>query len=328
MRVRAASRLHFGLLNLASAASWTNLSGEAAIPARRFGGVGLMIQEPALELTVLRGREWSANGPLAALALDYAKRFASSVQPKNIGPHSVAIHKAPRQHAGLGIGTQLGLSVAHALARSEAIDFDPTELTRRIGRGVRSALGIHGFRVGGLLVEGGKKSSADIAPLVARLDFPPDWRIVLAIPSEATGIHGTKETDAFATLGAQKHERAASETLCRLVLLGMLPALVERDLLAFSESLYDFNVRVGELFAPVQGGRYAHPMTAAIVSFLRSAGVRGVGQSSWGPTAFAILPDESQAEFWASRLRGKFDLETCEVTVTRGCNLGASIHSS
>ena len=85
-------------------------------------------------------------------------------------------------------------------------------------------------------------------------------------------------------------------TLCRLVLLGMLPALAEHDLEAFGEALYDFNCRAGEPFAPVQGGVYAGPRIAEVVAFVRQQGVRGVGQSSWGPTVFAVTEDEAGAE--------------------------------
>ena len=51
---------------------------------------------------------------------------------------------------------------------------------------------------------------------------------------------------------------------CRLVLLGMLPALVERDFDSFGEALYDFNRRVGEMFRPWQGDLYAHPRVSAV----------------------------------------------------------------
>ena len=47
--------------------------------------------------------------------------------------------------------------------------------------------------------------------------------------------------------------------------------------------------RVGDYFAPAQGGRYASPAVAAVVARLRARGVRGVGQSSWGPTVFAVV---------------------------------------
>ncbi len=111
--------------------------------------------------------------------------------------------------------------------------------------------------------------------------------------------------------------------LCRLVLLGLLPALAQDDFCAFGEALYDFNARVGEVFAPVQGGRYASPRSAEIVAFVRQQRIRGVGQSSWGPTVFALTEHEMQAQELAHRLRERFGLGPNEVVVTKASNQGA-----
>ena len=45
----------------------------------------------------------------------------------------------------------------------------------------------------------------------------------------------------------------------------MLPALMERDLEAFGNALYDFNRRVGNLFKPWQGDVYGHPIVGEII---------------------------------------------------------------
>jgi predicted sugar kinase len=82
----------------------------------------------------------------------------------------------------------------------------------------------------------------------------------------------------------------------------MLPALNEGDLTAFGEALYEFNVLAGEAFAAEQGGLYVNPCVAEAVHALRSLGVRGVGQSSWGPTVFALVADVDQAEFILRRM--------------------------
>jgi beta-ribofuranosylaminobenzene 5'-phosphate synthase len=325
IRVRTPSRLHFGLVSFTFDEYWSNLLGEHVLPARRFGGVGLMVQEPGVQLTVERAPRWSAHGPLAERAVHFAQLFRESYPPGIIRPHQIVIEKAPIEHAGLGTGTQLGLAIGQALARAHEIrGVDAVALARRAGRGVRSALGIHGFAAGGFLVEAGKRSSTDVSPLIARVEFPDTWRVLLVIPSGAAGIHGEKETAAFASL-SKKAMPTVTEILCRLVLLGLLPALREQDFLAFSEYLFDFNVRVGETFGSVQGGRYGHPRTAAIISFLRKKGIRGVGQSSWGPTVFALAPDEAEAMKWAGRLKEEFSLDCDEVLITRACNVGAVI---
>ena len=71
----------------------------------------------------------------------------------------------------------------------------------------------------------------------------------------------------------------------------MVPALIEKDLEVFGEAVYDFNARVGEAFAPVQGGIYADSRIADVIGFVRRQGARGVGQSSWGPAVFAVVDD-------------------------------------
>jgi beta-RFAP synthase len=111
--------------------------------------------------------------------------------------------------------------------------------------------------------------------------------------------------------------------LCRLVLLGLLPALAERDLDAFGEALYDFNRRVGVGFAPVQGGSYASPRIAELVSFVRGEGIRGVGQSSWGPTVFAVTSDDDRARSLKERICTRFGLDESEVIITHANNRGA-----
>jgi predicted sugar kinase len=92
---------------------------------------------------------------------------------------------------------------------------------------------------------------------------------------------------------------------------------------AFGEALYDFNLRAGEAFANVQGGFYASPRIAEAVEFIRSEGVYGAGQSSWGPTVFAIAETQEEADALAEKLRVQFSLGPDRIFVTPACNTGA-----
>jgi predicted sugar kinase len=85
--------------------------------------------------------------------------------------------------------------------------------------------------------------------------------------------------------------------------------------------LHELNARVGEAFVALQGGVYGNP---AAVEFLRRQGVRGVGQSSWGPTVFGIVEDSDQAKALAYRL-GQTLSQASSVMVTRARNGGAEI---
>ena len=309
IQVRAPSRLHFGLLSLpATEGLW----------ARQFGGVGLMVEEPGVRVSLQSAENWSAEGPLAERALAYAKKIALSLS----SPHRfhLKVEASAAEHVGLGTGTQLGLAVARAFALACGHEkLDGVELACRLARGKRSALGIYGFDRGGFLVEGGKGPNSTIAPLIAHCHFPEDWRIVLIVPKGEMGNYGIAEEEAFARLKC-----GPADALCRLVLLGMLPALVEVDLPAFGEALYEFNRRVGEVFRPIQGGIYAHPRSAAIVEFMRGQRISGVGQSSWGPAMFAIV-ESDRAEALAGVLREHFNFSPAEVVMTRASKTGAEV---
>ncbi len=327
IRVRAASRLHFGLFappaGEAPAGFWPNVHGEDVLPVRRFGGVGLMVQAPGLEVRAAPAEAWSADGPLADRALAFAQQFARTVPAAR--PHRLCVADGAPEHMGLGTGTQLGLAVARALAASHGLDLPAEELARRVGRGRRSALGVYGFARGGFLVEAGKRAAEPVAPLVARQDFPEDWRFVLVLPPWGQGLHGSAEGRALAGLHDRPWPLAQTEALCRLVLLGMLPALAERGLRGFGEALYDFNRRVGEAFRPVQGGPYTHPRAAEVVEFVRQQGVPGVGQSSWGPALFGVVGDEEHAADLRRRLCERFGLAAGDVLITQACNRGADV---
>src|ERR1700730_6080688 len=116
VRVTTPSRLHFGLFRLLTEQSDLDRVGSGALAARHFGGVGLMIDKPGIEVSVVPAKTWSATGPLADRALAYAQTFLRN--SPELGPQAFTLtveHCAP-EHVGLGTGTQLALAVAKALA--------------------------------------------------------------------------------------------------------------------------------------------------------------------------------------------------------------------
>lgn len=288
-RVTAPSRLHFGLLGLPGGADhWPGLDGRPGLPVRHFGGVGLMVDRPGLAIRVAPADEWQAHGPLAERALAFARRVVGTLPPPERRPFAVTVEHAPAEHTGLGVGTQLGLAVARGIAvQSGHRGWSAVELANRAGRGERSAIGVHGFDRGGLIVEAGKLPGEEVSPLVCRMALPSDWAVLLFTPDVGGPWHGPAERQAFARLAGPTLRE--TEALCRLVLTGLLPALAAADLTAFGEAVYELNARAGDAFAAAQGGRYAGPAVAALVARLRGLGVRGVGQSSWGPTVFGVV---------------------------------------
>jgi beta-RFAP synthase len=186
---------------------------------------------------------------------------------------------------------------------------------------------LHGFLHGGLIVDGGRRDDGGIPPLLARLRLPETWRILVILPPGPAGRHGPAERAAFKNLPA--FPASLTDRLCRLVLLGILPAAAEDDLKQFGAALESLQNQVGNLFAPVQGGIHATPLADSIVAYLRSTNLHGVGQSSWGPALYAFSdkgPDEREAV--RQDLLERFSLEPASVFWTTPRTSAATILSA
>jgi predicted sugar kinase len=105
----------------------------------------------------------------------------------------------------------------------------------------------------------------------------------------------------------------------------MLPALADADLAAFGAAVNLVQNECGDHFAPAQGGRFASPRISAALAWLDAEGVTCRGQSSWGPTGFAVLADARSGEACAAALQARFSAQGVRVELTRGRNQGADI---
>lgn len=322
IEVRTPARLHFGLL------------AYSRDDRRQFGGAGLAVQRPEVVVRVRRtgagSTGFTATGPLADRAIEFAQRFAANTAVAGRGeipPIEIEIVRAPRPHTGLGSGTQLAMAVSRSIAKLiEQDDLSAVELASLAGRGKRSAIGVHAFHHGGFIVEGGKLPSSKLSPMVMRHPFPQEWRIVLVRPRVLEGLAGEREHHAFADMPAIPTELTAR--MSQLVLLGMAPGLIEHDIDAFGQALFELQQLAGQCFATAQGGIYADPLLARIVDHVRGTGVRGVGQSSWGPTLYAVMSDEASAEKLANDVESEFGLaKPGEVIVTAADNRGSTVRS-
>ncbi len=310
VEIFAPARLHFGFLDLDGGLG------------RRFGSLGLAIDGFGTRLRLTRAARPAASGSGAARALDCIARTAKAF---NLSPNvSLAVTEISPEHAGLGSGTQLGLAVAVALTRLEGASIAMGELAAVVGRGARSGIGIGIFEQGGFIVDGGRRPEAGAAPVIARLPFPRDWRLVLVLDPTRQGLYGSGEASAFAAL--PPFAPALAGRLCRQVLLRLLPGLAEHDFTAVSQALGAIQSELGDYFSTAQHGRFSSPAVAAALGWAAAQGIAGIGQSSWGPTGFALVESHARAQALAAALGERFARAgALELHIVAGLNRGAEI---
>ncbi|GAB6067786.1 beta-ribofuranosylaminobenzene 5'-phosphate synthase [Methylothermus subterraneus] len=290
MRVRAPARLHLGFLDL---------KGHLG---RRFGSVGVALEGIATEIEVTAAPTLTITGHAGARVAQVARGLLRRLQlPEQVRIHVLAQIPA---HAGLGSGTQLALGLGVALARFWGSPLDVRQVAWLSGRGERSGIGIAAFEGGGFIVDGGRAAATLTPPCLARLPVPENWRWLLIFDERLQGLSGQRERQAFAAL--PPFPRAAAAELCYQLVIRGLPAVAEAhydDFCAFLAALQRAN---GEYFAPAQNGRYASRAVASALAWLEGQGWMGLGQSSWGPTGFCLLPDPKTAAQVEQELRARF----------------------
>jgi len=279
IEVIAPARLHLGFLDM---------NGSLG---RKFGSIGLSLSDIVTHLSVTEASEVTATGPSAQYAEEYAKLILDNLMLDR-GVH-IKIDKAIPEHVGLGSGTQLSLAVGTAITRLFGKSLTTRELAKFFHRGARSGIGTGTFDSGGFIVDGGRGESTDIPPVITHLPFPEEWRVLLVFDKDVEGINGNPEKQIFNELLPMTGE--VSGRICRLVLMQVLPALAENNCVDFGSAITEIQTMVGEHFSDAQNGHYSSQRVAEIMHWLSDNGATGIGQSSWGPTGFAIYPNELEA---------------------------------
>jgi beta-ribofuranosylaminobenzene 5'-phosphate synthase len=278
--VFAPARLHLGFVDLNGG------------HGRRFGSLGLALDDIGTRVRARVARGFSVSGEDAPRAQRHLAKLRRQLKLQR--PVALTIEQSLQPHSGLGSGTQLALAVGTAAAQLNGLDVSPRQIADLLDRGNRSGIGLGAFEYGGFLVDGGRGSLPGAPPLISRLHFPDAWRVILLFDPHAQGLHGTNEARAFRELAPFPQERAGE--LAHAVLLRALPAVAEQDLATFGAAINLIQQVIGDYFASAQGGRYISARVGEALTWMQSQGVQCAGQTSWGPTGFAIVADEEQAK--------------------------------
>lgn len=356
LELRSASRLHFGLIEL------------AANQPNRFGGLGLMIQSPALELQAIpiHPDQTQTQNFLPQQTNELDRRIQATVRHvENLVAREFSttwifrLVSKGQLHSGLGFGTQLAASVAalvllgleyhcdrspgdpagdwelvsRTLTKTNAVSLrgglDVQEWARWSGRGKRSAIGVHGFLFGGLIQDLGFEMTNpnEVRPINTRSQgFPPEWSIVLITNDPTcdsvvgTSIHGAAEEHLIKEAGA-----IANPNREQMLWLSdqCMRAAADHDFSKFVTTLDSYMELASRLFESVQCGRYRDTIVASRVEAAIQSGLCAAGQSSWGPTVFGFAKTPELAQQSAHRLRSLLSSQPVQITVTQAAVCGA-----
>jgi beta-ribofuranosylaminobenzene 5'-phosphate synthase len=308
--VTVPARLHLGFLDPSGALG------------RRFGSIGLAIDTLRTRITVRRATHTHVDGFDSERAANHLDTMRGLLALNCA--HRLIVQDAVPTHSGLGSGTQLALAVAAGLRRLHGLPLETISDAIRLGRGARSGIGIGLFDQGGFVVDGGHGPSSVTAPIITRLPFPPEWAVIVVLDPSHRGVSGTDERAAFAALTTFPQAAAAHQ--CALVLMKILPALAERDCAVFGSGVKELQARIGDYFAPAQGGgRFTSAAVANVLDTLDRAGAGGVGQSSWGPTGFAFARSSDAARRLVDAARKHPSAQGLDIRVCKALNHGADI---
>jgi beta-RFAP synthase len=318
IQLRAPGRLHLGFLDP---------SGSLG---RRFGSLGLVIEgfETEVELSAALANRVTAETPEGDAQVARATAYLHTLCSRS-GHHEplhLRLLRVLPAHGGFGSGTQLALAIARAFAQWHQMDASTATLAHWLGRGQRSGIGIHGFDQGGLLVDGGPSADGRPAPLLSRIALPEDWRVLVVQDERERGLAGSAEKAALAALDPMPAAQAAE--ICHEVLMRVLPGAAGAEFDVFALGVSRVQQLLGEHFAPVQNGRaYTSAAVGRLMQWVDASNhSAAIGQSSWGPTGFAIVESQAHAQALeaAARAAGVVD-RGLSLRIVAARNRGAEI---
>ena len=136
-----------------------------------------------------------------------------------------------------------------------------------------------------------------------------------------------QEQEKTAFRGLPPMSQGDAGLLCRLILMQVLPALVECDLPRFGNGIAEIQQIVGGHFAGAQGGLFASPRVGAALHWLEKHGAVGIGQTSWGPSGFALTGSQADADRLLSELAVTSHATGLLLSIHHPSNRGALIEA-
>ncbi|RAP53202.1 MAG: hypothetical protein BZ138_01560 [Methanosphaera sp. rholeuAM270] len=295
MEIQTSARLHLSLIDLNGS------------EGRLDGGIGITLEEPYLnigceehhknKITFNKDVDVQNKTAYESKIIDAANKMKQFLNVD--ANYHFKINNIYPMHHGLGLGTQLALSIAKLISESHNVHLSTIELARIIERGGTSGIGVYSFDNGGIIIDGGHKkvlkkdflpssvSKVSPPPLIARYDFPKEWNIILAYPRDSSGASGSNEVNIF-----QKYSPISLQDvqyISYLTLMKLMPAILEKDIQSFADAVNKIQ-SIG--FKKIERNLQSN-QTDNLINNMKKLDIPAVGMSSFGPTCFGITDEKT-----------------------------------
>lgn len=325
LKIETSARLHLSLIDL------NGLEG------RLDGGIGITLEEPTLNIECTESCKETKVTFDEKLNIFNKKLYemkiidATTKMKKflNIDTnYEFKINEIYPIHHGLGLGTQLALSISKLISELNEINLNTLDLAKIIQRGGTSGIGVYSFDRGGIIIDGGHKkslkkdylpssaSNVSPPPLIARYEFPKEWNIILATQNTYDGASGKREIDIFQSYSPIDIQDV--QQISYLTLMKLMPAIIEKD-------IYDFGDAVNKIqnlgFKKIEK-KLQDPHLDNLIHSMNELNMPAIGMSSFGPTCFGITEDNPKPLI--KELKESTNNNTV-FKITKGKNHGAKI---
>lgn len=320
--VHASARIHMGFYNFLT-------DGIA------YGGLGAALSQPSVVVRVSRlgGKGFDV---VNRSGVDISDCIDSVVKAFDLRGVGIEVLSAIPRHIGLGSTTQMTLAIAYAASKLLGLGYSVRDIAVRLCRGRDSGIGVIAFERGGFIVDSGRRISEsgkvlcptsleDLPQPIFRAPIPRKWSFILFIQKMRRGFDEIGERRAMDVPTSLPKD--IQHELYKLVFLYMIPSILRRDIDVFGKALTRLQFVVGEYFSKYQGGIFCCEEAEAIVNTMLRHGVKGVGQSSWGPTVYGLVEGHAIAKRIAERVLKDVKSKgiEAEYMVVKASNRGAMV---
>ncbi len=309
------ARLHLGFMELND----TN--------PRVFGSIGLAITKFKFKQTIQFNKNFDVicNDKNIKLRIEeIIKLFSKNYKIKKC---RLTVSDFIPLHKGLGSGTQVSLCTGFLLSKFNNLNLSIENISKFLGRGQRSGVGVETFKSGGFIIDTGKQKNS-ISPPQKLIDikWPKDWQIILITNTNFSGLHGKKESNEFTKL-KNISSKFVKEN-CFNLLMKIIPGLLENDFHTFANGIQKIQENMSEIFYGNKNN-FSNQNISKIFEFLREKKYFGFGQSSWGPTGFIFCKNRNKREEIFNMIENFIELKKIEginLLIVRGRNFGSKIY--